>query len=188
MNSSKINIRQTTISLSLIAVCAALLCVLSPLAVPTPFGVGFTLQVFAVMLTALLLKPMQALAAQLIYTLLGFIGLPVFSGYQSGVGILARPTGGFIIGFIIAAFCVSLLKGDAKNKYALARYIAVSIAVGIPCIYLPGIIGFMLVTGSNFWTSFSLVAATFIPIDLAKCTLASLIALPVEKAIGVIRS
>ena len=184
MENNKINIRQTTVSLSRIAVCAALLCVLSPLTVPTPFGIGFTLQVFVVMLTAMILKPLHALAAQLIYTLLGFIGLPVFSGCQSGVGIIASPTGGFIIGFIIAAFCVSLLKGKADGKYALVRYIAVSIAVGIPCIYLPGIIGFMLVTGTGFWAAFSLVAATFIPIDIAKCVLASLIALPVHKVTG----
>ena len=184
MANNKINIKQTTIALCQIAVCAALLCVLSPLTVPTPFGIGFTLQVFVVILTALVLKPLHALTAQLIYTLLGVIGLPVFSGYQSGFGVITSPTGGFIIGFIIASFAVSLLKGEVDARFAPARYIAVAIAVGIPCIYLPGIIGFMLVTGRGFWTAFSLVAATFIPIDLAKCALASLIALPVQKAIA----
>ncbi|MBQ3987589.1 MAG: biotin transporter BioY, partial [Ruminococcus sp.] len=76
MQNSKINIRQTTVSMCEIAVCAALLCVLSPLSIPTPFGVGFTLQVLIVLLTALILKPLHALASQVIYTLLGIVGLP----------------------------------------------------------------------------------------------------------------
>ena len=136
-----------------------------------------------VLLTALLLKPLHALAAQGIYTLLGIVGLPVFSNYQSGFGVIAGPTGGFIIGFIIASFCVSLLKGSADGKRAIVRYLLTAILVGIPCIYLPGIFGFMLATGRDFVTAFTLVAATFIPIDLIKCTAAALLALPVNRAL-----
>ena len=97
--SAKSNIRKKTVALCQIAACAALLCVLSPLSVPTPFGVGFTLQVLIVILVALVLKPLYAVTAQVIYTLLGIIGLPVFAGYQSGFGVLAGPTGGFLIGY-----------------------------------------------------------------------------------------
>ena len=140
MQSSKINIRQTTVSMCEVAVCAALLCVLSPLSIPTPFGVGFTLQVLIVLLTALILKPLHALAAQVIYTLLGIVGLPVFSNYQSGFGVIAGPTGGFIIGFIFASFFVSLAKGKENGKWTPVRYLAASVVIGIPCIYLPGIL------------------------------------------------
>ena len=86
MANNKTNIKQTTVALCQIAVCAALLCVLSQLTVPTPFGIGFTLQVFVVILTALVLKPLHALTAQLIYTLLGVIGLPVFRGTKAASG------------------------------------------------------------------------------------------------------
>ena len=182
MQTSKINIRSATLNMTLIAVFAALLCVLSPLAIPTPMGVAFTLQVFAVVLTGLVLKPLHALAAQFIYTLLGFCGLPVFAGYQSGAGVLFSPTGGFIVGFIAAAFFVSLLKGSLQGKYAVLRYPLTAIIVGIPCIYLPGVIGFMSVTGRDFGTAFMLVAATFIPVDLIKCALAAAAALAVRKA------
>lgn len=187
MQSSKTNIRQTTVAMCEIAVCAALLCVLSPLSVPTPFGVGFTLQVLIVLLTALVLKPLHALAAQVIYTLLGIAGLPVFSGYQSGFGVIAGPTGGFIIGFILASFFVSLAKGRSNGKYALVRCLLAAVAVGIPCIYLPGILGFMLATGRDFGTAFMLVAATFIPVDLIKCVVASLLASGVNKALTPVR-
>lgn len=170
-----------------IAVCAALLCVLSPLSVPTPFGIGFTLQVLIVLLTALVLKPLQALTAQVIYTLLGIVGLPVFSNYQSGFGVIAGPTGGFIIGFILASFFVSLAKGKDNGKWRIVRYLAASVVIGIPCIYLPGILSFMFATGRDFGTAFMLVAATFIPIDLIKCVVASLFALGVNKALAPVR-
>lgn len=179
----KLNIRKTTLILCRVAVGTALLCVLSPLSVPTPFGVGFTLQTLVVLLNALLLPPAQALAAQLLYTLLGVLGLPVFAGYQSGAGVLAGPTGGFLIGFLFAAFFVSLAKGGADNRSAFARYLAASVLIGVPCIYLAGILGFMWATGRSFPDAFFLVAATFIPIDLIKSVLASLIAVPLRKAI-----
>lgn len=181
MNNSKLNIRKTTVALTQIAVCAALLCVLSPLSIPTPISVSFTLQVLIVILTALVLKPLYALAAQLIYTLLGLIGLPVFSMYKSGFAALAGPTGGFIIGFILASFFVSALKGSADSKYAIIRYIAVAVAVGIPCIYAPGIAGFMIYTGADLGGAFVAVAATFLPIDIAKCVIAGLLAVPISK-------
>lgn len=184
---SKMNIRHATVSMCQIAVCAALLCVLSPLAIPTPINVAFTLQVLIVLLTALILSPLQALAAQVIYTLLGIVGLPVFSNYQSGFGVIAGPTGGFILGFILASFLVSLLKGSIDSKWAVVRYIIVAVVVGIPCIYLPGIVGFMLYTGKNFAASFAVVAATFILIDLAKCVIASLLAVPVNMALKKVR-
>lgn len=179
----KRNIRRATVSLCETAICTALLCVLSPLSIPTPLNIAFTLQVLVVLLVALVLKPLQALAAQLIYTLLGIVGLPVFSGWQSGFGVITGPTGGFIIGFILAAFFVSLLKGRHDGKLAAVRYLAVTILVGIPCVYLPGVIGFMLVTGRDFGTALMMVAAAFIPIDLVKCVAAALLALPVNRAL-----
>ena len=107
-NNSKLKL--TTLAMAQIAVSAALLCVLSPLAIPLPIPVPFTLQVLVVIMIALILKPSYAIIAQLIYTVLGIVGLPVFSGGKSGFGTILSPTGGFIIGFIIASFFVSLVK------------------------------------------------------------------------------
>lgn len=65
--------------------------------------VPFSLQSLFVVLAALLLPPAWAAAAMGAYVLLGVIGLPVFAQGGSGVGILAGPTGGYLIGFILAA-------------------------------------------------------------------------------------
>ena len=70
----------TILAMSQIAVCAALLCVSAYISIPLPFiPVPFTMQVLMVVLVALILKPVYALIAQVLYTLLGVVGLPVYT-------------------------------------------------------------------------------------------------------------
>ncbi len=176
----------TILAMAQIAVCAALLCVSAFITIPIPFlSVPFTLQVLMVITVALLLKPTYALIAQVLYTLLGIIGLPVFSGFNSGFGAILSPTGGFIIGFIIASFLVSLLKGKDNSKYSIIRYIIVSIVVGIPSIYIPGIAMYMVYTPQvDLWTAIVSLTSVFILVDIAKCVFASIIAFLVKKALN----
>ena len=173
----------TPLTMAQIAVCTALLCVLSPIAIPSPILVPITLQVLAVVLTALILPAPHAVAAQLLYTVLGICGLPVFSGGKSGFAAIASPTGGFIIGFIIASLLISLLKGSGEGKGAVLRFILVSVFVGIPAVYIPGILWFAFIQQVDVLTSAKLVAASFILLDIGKCVAAALIAIPVRKAL-----
>ena len=181
-NNSKLKL--TTLAMAQIAVCTALLCVLSPLAIPLPIPVPFTLQVLVVVLIALILKPVYALIAQLLYTLLGIVGLPVFSGGKSGVGVVLSPTCGFIIGFIFAAFFVSLLNSKLKIKNPFARHLVASIAAGIPCIYIPGIAMYMVYVQVDLLNAIVTLTSVFILIDLGKCVIASLLAVPINKALS----
>ncbi len=188
MEKSKTNtLRFTPLTMAQIAVCTALLCVLSPLAIPMPILVPITLQVMIVVLVALILHPVHALIAQLLYTLLGIVGLPVFSGGKSGFAALASPTGGFIIGFIFASFFVSLLKGSGVSTRGVVRYILVAVFVGIPLVYIPGIIWFSVVQQVDLLTSAKLVAASFILVDVAKCVVAALFAVPLNAALKKIK-
>ena len=170
----------TTLAMVQIALCTALICVGAQLAIPLPIGVPFTLQVLMVMLTALILKPLYSLISLLLYVLLGIIGLPVFSGAKSGIGTILSPTGGFIIGFVLAAFFVSLAKGKTGS---LPRYIISAIFVGIPCIYIPGIAMYMLYANADLWTAVTTLTSVFILVDLAKCVIASLLAIVIRKAL-----
>lgn len=179
--------RLTTLAMVQIALCTALMCVAAQITIPLPIGVPFTLQVMMVILIALILKPLYALIAQSLYTLLGIIGLPVFAGGKSGIGTILAPTGGFIIGFIIAAFVVSLLKGSGKGKVGVARYLLVSILAGIPCIYIPGIALYMVYVQADLWSAIVTLTSVFILIDIAKCVIASLIAIPLNKALSRIK-
>ena len=179
--------RLKTLAMVQIALCTALMCVAAQITIPLPIGVPFTLQVMMVILIALILKPLYALIAQSLYTLLGIIGLPVFAGGKRGVGTILAPTGGFIIGFIIAAFVVSLLKGSGKGKVGVARYLLVSILAGIPCIYIPGIALYMVYVQADLWSAIVTLTSVFILIDIAKCVIASLIAIPLNKALSRIK-
>ena len=180
---NKSKLKLTTLAMAQIAVCTALLCVLSPLAIPLPIPVPFTLQVLVVVLTALVLKPSYALIAQSLYTLLGIVGLPVFSGGKSGLGAVLSPTGGFIIGFVFASFFVSPLNRKLRLKNPFVRHIAASVLAGIPCVYIPGIAGYMAYTQTDLLSAIVTLTSVFILIDLAKCVIASALAVPVNKAL-----
>lgn len=177
-------LKLTTLAMAQIAVCAALLCVLSPLAIPLPIPVPFTLQVMVVVLVALVLKPVYALIAQLLYTSLGLIGLPVFSGGKSGIGAVLSPTGGFIIGFILAVFFVSLLNKKLKIKNTLLRYFLASIIAGIPCVYIPGIAMYMAYVQVDLLSAVATLTSVFILVDIGKCVIASLLAVPINKSLS----
>ena len=60
----------------LCAVCAAITCILAPLSIPLAGGVPISLATFAVMLAGVLLGGSLGAASQLIYVLLGAVGLP----------------------------------------------------------------------------------------------------------------
>ena len=85
--------------LALCGLFAALLCISAWLAIP--FGqLAFTMQTFAVSLCLYLLGGKLGCAAIFAYLLLGGIGLPVFSGFRGGLGVLLGATGGYIFGFL----------------------------------------------------------------------------------------
>ncbi len=70
------------------------------ISIPIP-PVAFTLQTLAVLLTLGVLGGKWGSVSILLYLLLGIIGLPVFSGFQSGASALPGPTGGFLWGFLV---------------------------------------------------------------------------------------
>ena len=84
-----------------IALFAVLMCVSSWISVPGP--VPFTLQTFGVFCALGMLGGRRGTLAVLVYILLGAFGLPVFSGFNGGLGALLGTTGGYIIGFVISA-------------------------------------------------------------------------------------
>ena len=81
-----------------IAICAAAMAVCAWVTVPST--VPFTLQTMGVFLSLRLLGGRNGTIAVAVYILLGLVGLPVFSGFQAGAGVLLGPTGGYIVGFL----------------------------------------------------------------------------------------
>jgi len=96
-------------NLTTAALLAALTAALGPLAVP--FGpVPLTFQTFCVALAALLLPPAWAAGSMALYVALGAAGLPVFAKGAAGLSVVTGPTGGYLVGFIVAAGIGSLVR------------------------------------------------------------------------------
>ena len=81
------------------AVMAALIAVVAPFSIPAG-QVSFTLCTLLLYLSPYILGWKRAALATLIYIMLGMVGMPVFSGFKGGFGVLAGPTGGYILGYI----------------------------------------------------------------------------------------
>ena len=95
---TKTNVRE----MALIAVMAAVTCVLGPLSVPIGV-VPISFTNLAVYLAIYVLGCKRGTVSYIVYLLIGLVGVPVFSGFTGGVGKLFGPTGGYLIGFIFMA-------------------------------------------------------------------------------------
>lgn len=103
------------------ALLLAVTAVAAQIRIELPGGVPFTLQVLPVLLTGLVLPPGAAFLAQAAYVLLGALGLPVFAGGAAGPGVLAGPTGGYLLGFpagAALAAAVARRVGDPRGPAA----------------------------------------------------------------------
>ena len=99
--SSKKKKKLRTVDIAYIGLFAALIAVCAQIAVP--MTVSFTMQTFAVCLCAGLLGWKRSTVSVIVYILLGMVGLPIFTGFKSGVAAITGPTGGYIVGFVLTA-------------------------------------------------------------------------------------
>ncbi len=101
---------------------------LAQIKIPLPFTpVPLTGQTFAVLVVGAALGARKGAASLLIYLLIGIAGLPVFAGGTSGTAVLFGPTGGYLAGFIAAAYLIGLLAArglDRRIPTALAAFLA----------------------------------------------------------------
>ena len=79
---------------------------------------------------------------------------------------------------------VSLLKGSGKGRRGVIRTAAVAVLVGVPAVYIPGIVGFIMYTGKDILTAAVTLTSTFILIDVAKCLAAAAISIPINAALA----
>ena len=180
MEKSKTNTNINAKVLTKIAICIALLCVSSYISIPIPFSPApITAQTIIINLIAIILLPKEAFFTMVGYILLGICGLPVFSGGQGGIGKILGPSGGYIIGYLIAAVIMSYILQNKKNNIKL--YLLVTILVGIPIIYLCGITTMRFYVGKGIWQIISASVIPFLPGDLCKCIVGSYLGYVLKK-------
>ena len=162
---------------------AALTGLLAQVRVPLPFSpVPITGQTFAVLLAGVLLGRWWGGISLAFYAGLGVAGVPWFAGWGSGIGYLAGPTGGYIIGFILAA----LFLGYFTDKYIRSRsfftMLGLMLFASLIIVYVPGLLQLglwlNLVKGepATLTTLLGMGALPFIAGDITKAIAAAAIA------------
>jgi biotin transport system substrate-specific component len=129
---------------------------LAQVRLPLPFTpVPLTGQTFAVLLVGAALGSRRGAAALALYLVEGLLGLPVFTGWGSGLGHLVGPTGGYLVGFIAAAFTVGWLcerKLDRRWSTALLPFLVGEVLIylfGVP--WLAVFVGSQRALAAGFW-------------------------------------
>lgn len=145
--------------------------------VPLPL-VPITLQTLFLNIAGALLGGRLAALSQVVYVLIGIIGLPVFAGGKAGLGVLFGPTGGYLVGFIVGAYVIGTL-AKAKKKPGFFWY-ALSMTVGAVVIYAFGITQLSIVAKLSIKKAFALGALPFLIGDAIKIIAAALIAWKVK--------
>ena len=174
----------TIVELTKAALMTALFCVLAPITVYLPVSpVGITLGTLIVYLTGLLLGAKLCSISVLLYLALGFLGLPVFSGYTAGAGVLFGPTGGYLLGYLPCAFLVGLFsEGVGRGRKAMFRFVLGAIC-GTLVLYLCGTLWFLAVFAKEVTFADAVVQCVlpFLPFDTVKIVLAAFFYRPLRR-------
>ena len=176
------------VDLTYMAICAALTAICSWISIPAT--VPFTLQTFAVFSVLWLLGGKRGTVSVCIYILLGAVGIPVFSGFKGGIGVLLGTTGGYIVGFIFMGLIYWLMESLLGEKPTfLGEKPTLRIAaliIGLVVCYAFGTAWFLFVYARTsgaigLGTALSWCVFPFILPDLAKMALAVMLSERVKK-------
>lgn len=139
--------------------------------------VPFTLQVLALCLVVLAMRPREAVSSAASYVLVGSFGAPVFSGGMGGVARIAGPTGGFILGFVAAAAVGTLvLRGASRLRVPYVVRAMLALATTIAVVYTCGWAQLMVVAHLAPAAAFAAGVAPFVALDLMKAGIATSLA------------
>ncbi len=177
-----------TRQLALCAVMAAVMCVLAPVSIPIG-PISITGGTLAIYLTAYLLGAKWGTVTTLVYLMVGFVGLPVFSNYMGGAERLAGPTGGYLVGYLpmmlIAGAAVELTlrrPGGGRKEAALAlagQFLGLALATAM--LYAFGTAWYCAQARVGLQKALAACVLPFIPFDLAKMAVALAVGAPVRR-------
>lgn len=168
----------TTKEITMVSLFVALITIGSKITIPSPI-VPFTLQWMFVALSGMLLGAKLGSISMAVYVVLGLIGLPVFTK-GGGIGYIASPTFGYLIGFIAAAYIIGK---SVERKKCNVRFAGLfgAMVLGLLAVYFIGVsymylmlnfyIGKSITILSAIWTG----ALIFLPTDLLSAVVCSLL-------------
>lgn len=144
-----------------------------------PIGeVPISMQSLFVILAGLILGPKLGALSQIVYIVLGLIGVPIFANFTGGLQSIMKPSFGFIIGFVFAAYVVGKITEKNKGR----KNIWIAAFVGTIVIYLFGLpymyymLNIIMAKGLSFATIMKIGCLIFLPGDIIKAVVSSLVA------------
>lgn len=153
-----------------IALITAVICVISPFTIPLPFTpVPLSLTTFVLYLSLYLFGGRNTFYSCALYLLLGFMGIPVFSGFSGGVGRLLGPTGGYLAGYLLIPLCGGIFLAP-KRRRKLTAFLG--FLFGTLCCYFLGALWYSFQSGVSLSLSFLTTVLPFLPGDMIKILLA----------------
>lgn len=159
--------RFSTFDLVLAGMFAAVLTVISQISIPMPSGVPLTIQIFGVALVGSVLGWKLGIFSILTYILLGAVGLPVFSNFHGGLGVLTGVTGGYIWSWPI----MSVLCGIHPKTQNHTRNLMIRITLSLIGLMIVEVIGGLqwafLVTSMPLKVILLYSMTAFVPKDIA---------------------
>lgn len=168
MNEKKKKLK--ALDLAYVGLSAALIAVCAWIAIP--LTVSITLQTMAICLVAGLFGWKRGTLSVIIYILLGMIGLPVFTGFKSGLAVITGPTGGYVLGFIFTAIIVGIATEKVGKKIWQC---ILFMAIGVLVCYLFGTIWFIIAYKVTFASALSTCVFPFLLPDAVKIIVASIL-------------
>ena len=175
MNKSK------SYSIVLMGLFVAIMAVCAWVSIPM-VPIPITLQTMGVFITASILGAKKGTLSIIIYILLGAIGLPVFSNFTGGLGIILSPTGGFILCFIFTTIITGFILEHFKCSI-LTNIIAMT--SGLVACYLIGTIWYCVYAGVDVLTSLLVCVVPFLFGDAVKIGVSAILTTKLKKHIKI---
>lgn len=174
--------------LALAGLFAAVIAVSSWVSLPLPFSpVPLTLQTLAVLVAGGLLGRVWGPVCVVVYLFVGLVGVPVFSSFGAGPGVLAGPTGGYLVGFVPAAFLMGVAgdRARAHGEREAGRFgvLAVGAVVASAVVYAVGVPWLAAVTGMGAGAAVAAGMAPYLLGDAVKAAAAVALVRSVDAAL-----
>lgn len=185
---SRVTHSGSVVNIALAGVLAATLAVSSWVSIPIPISpVPLTLQTLAVLLAGGLLGRVWGPVSVGVYLLVGVAGIPVFAGGEAGPGVLLGFKGGYLVGFVLAAFLMGVA-GDLVRSRSLGRRLSLGVmgagaAAASLAIYALGVPWLAFVTGMGAWPAVAAGMLPYLALDAVKAFAAVILVRGVDEAL-----
>ena len=180
---SRINTKQ----MALIALVTALTCIISPFTVPIPLSpVPLSLATLVFYISIFILGYKAATLSCVIYLLIGFAGLPVFSGFGSGRAKLAGPTGGYLFGYLFLTLIAGFFVEKFQGKYRYFFY-GVGMVCGTAVMYTFGTLYLAWQLDLTFLQGLAAGVIPYLPGDTLKIVIALIFGPMLKKRLAMIQ-